>query len=433
MHPRAPTLARTRIGLRVQLVLALGVIGTLLAAVIVVAFLSMTRIHDLATETVEVEGRLNRLASNVVVYTQQCRRFEKEAFLNISDRNLRDYSMLLWDGAYFNLDASIQAFARAAVTDDDKRRAATWLVQSAKYREVFSDIKAKIKSGALARPEDANAALGPFRGQIQELTDTAMQVAQIKAGGAAKAEAQMLESTNNGIQLMLGIGAIAIVIAILWSVIFPIRLMRPITTLQAAFGRLKGGDLSTRSGITRGDELGALAQGFDEMAITIEQRTHDLESQHTRANVARIEAETARAETAAQLATIEQQRTVIREMSVPILPLTTTTLVLPLIGALDTERLRMLQEQALRAIERSAARNLILDITGVPVVDSQVAQGLMQVVQAARLLGTEVVLVGIRPEVAQTVVGLGLQMTNIATQSTLQSGIAHVLRDDRRS
>jgi rsbT co-antagonist protein RsbR len=93
----------------------------------------------------------------------------------------------------------------------------------------------------------------------------------------------------------------------------------------------------------------------------------------------------------------------------------------------------MLQEQALRAIERSAARYLILDITGVPVVDTQVAQGLMQVVQAARLLGTEVVLVGIRPEVAQTVVGLGLQMTNIATQSTLQSGIAHVLRDDRRS
>ncbi len=60
-----------------------------------------------------------------------------------------------------------------------------------------------------------------------------------------------------------------------------------------------------------------------------------------------------------------------------------------------------------------------------PVVDTQVAQGLMQVVQAARLLGAEVVLVGIRPEVAQTVVGLGLQMNSIATQSTLQSGIAH--------
>ncbi len=64
--------------------------------------------------------------------------------------------------------------------------------------------------------------------------------------------------------------------------------------------------------------------------MTIEQRTRDLESQHTRANIARLEAETARAETAAQLSTIEQQRTVIREMSVPILPLTTTTLVLPL-------------------------------------------------------------------------------------------------------
>ncbi len=132
----------------------------------------MTRIHDLAEETIEVEGRLNRLASNVVVYTQQCRRFEKEAFLNATDRNLRDYSLLLWDGAYFNLDASIKSFAEAAVSEEDQQRAETWIVQSAKYREIFLDIKAKMQSGEITRPEDANAALGPFRGQIQELTDS---------------------------------------------------------------------------------------------------------------------------------------------------------------------------------------------------------------------------------------------------------------------
>jgi rsbT co-antagonist protein RsbR len=222
---------------------------------------------------------------------------------------------------------------------------------------------------------------------------------------------------------MLMIGLAAIVIAIIWSVIFPIRLMRPITALQQAFARLTGGDLSTRSNITRSDELGALALGFDEMAMTIQQRTQDLESQHTRANIARLEAETARAETAAQLATIEQQRGVIREMSVPILPLTTTTLVLPLIGALDTERLHQLQSQALGALERSAARTLILDITGVPVVDTQVAQGLLQVVSAARLLGAVVMLVGIRPEVAQALVGLGVDMRAIRTFSDLQSAL----------
>jgi rsbT co-antagonist protein RsbR len=434
MPPSAPMPARLQLGLRTQLILALGVIGTLLAAVILVSYLSMMHIHDLATETVEVEGRLNRLANNVVIYTQLCRRYEKESFLSVGDKeNIRNYNLVLWDGAHFNLDASIKAFAAAAVTDEDRQQAERWRTLSAKYSEVFLQIKQKMLSGEITRPEDANAALMPFRGQIQELTDTATQVAQAKATGAQRAETAMLESTTSGLQLMLLIGAVALVATFLWSLIFPFRLMRPITTLQKAVSRLAGGDLAARAEIRRGDELGALGRGFDEMAATIQQRTSDLEAQHTRANTARLEAETARAEIAAQLATIEQQRTVIREMSVPILPLTTTTLVLPLIGALDTERLRMLQDQTLRAIERTSARNLILDITGVPVVDSQVAQGLVMVVQAARLLGTEVVLVGIRPEVAQTVVGLGLQFNDIPTQSTLQSGIAHVLRDHRRS
>jgi rsbT co-antagonist protein RsbR len=163
------------------------------------------------------------------------------------------------------------------------------------------------------------------------------------------------------------------------------------------------------------------------MAETIQQRTSAIEAQHERAEAARIEAETARAEIAEQLATIDAQRDVIREMSVPVLPLSQSALVLPLVGALDSERLALVQEQALRSIEKFSARFLILDITGVPIVDTAVAQGLIQVVQAARLLGSEVVLVGIRPEVAQAVVGLGIHLNDFVTRSTLQSGIAYVL------
>jgi rsbT co-antagonist protein RsbR len=119
-----------------------------------------------------------------------------------------------------------------------------------------------------------------------------------------------------------------------------------------------------------------------------------------------------------------QQRETIREMSVPVLPITDSTLVMPLVGALDTARLRLLQDQALRAIESVRTRTLILDITGVPLVDSQVAQGLMAVVQAARLLGAEVLLVGIRPEVAQAIVGLGVSLPGLRTYTTLQSALS---------
>jgi rsbT co-antagonist protein RsbR len=123
------------------------------------------------------------------------------------------------------------------------------------------------------------------------------------------------------------------------------------------------------------------------------------------------------------LAENEQQRATIREMSVPVIPVTRHTLVMPLIGALDTSRLRLVQEQALRAIERTAAHTLIVDITGVPVVDSQVAQGVLAVMQATRLLGATTLLVGVRPEVAQAIVGLGLDLQSIRTYNDLASAL----------
>jgi rsbT co-antagonist protein RsbR len=96
---------------------------------------------------------------------------------------------------------------------------------------------------------------------------------------------------------------------------------------------------------------------------------------------------------------------------------------MPLVGALDTTRLTQMQEQALTSIERAHARTLLLDITGVPVVDTQVAQGMLKVIESARLLGTQVALVGIRPEVAQTIVSLGLDLSRIRTYSDLQSAL----------
>ena len=180
--------------------------------------------------------------------------------------------------------------------------------------------------------------------------------------------------------------------------------------------------------VTSTNEIGELQSGFNQAAVVIRQQREKLELEVAAATAARLEAEEAREQIAAQLAQIDEQRAAIRDMSVPVLPLTKTTLVMPLVGALDSARLHLLQDQALRAITESAARCLLLDITGVPVVDTHVAQELLKVVRAARLLGAEVVLVGIRPEVAQSIIGLGLQLGEVATQGTLQSGIAYALR-----
>jgi anti-anti-sigma regulatory factor len=118
-----------------------------------------------------------------------------------------------------------------------------------------------------------------------------------------------------------------------------------------------------------------------------------------------------------------QQRAIIQGLSVPVLPVSADTLIVPLVGALDTERLQTLQSRALHALERSTAQRLILDISGVPLVDSQVAQGLLAVVQQARLLGAEAVLVGIRPEVAQALVGIGVDLRRMRTYRDLEAAL----------
>jgi rsbT co-antagonist protein RsbR len=146
-------------------------------------------------------------------------------------------------------------------------------------------------------------------------------------------------------------------------------------------------------------------------------RTGDLEQ-------ALVQVKAQAAEQAQLLAENEQQRTLIREMSVPILPVSGTTLVMPLVGALDSRRLLDMREQALLALQRLRAKTLLLDLTGVPLVDTQVAEGLIGVVTASRLLGAEVVLIGIRPEVAQTIVSLGVDLHSVRTISDLQSALA---------
>lgn len=202
--------------------------------------------------------------------------------------------------------------------------------------------------------------------------------------------------------------------------------IRPLHTLRDAALVVASGDLNHQVQVTSHDELGDLGRAFNTMLARIADQQHELQAEVRRANAARADAEAARCEIAAQLQTIEEQRAVIRDMSVPVLPLSDKVMVMPLVGALDTTRLMHVQEQALHALESSSARHLILDITGVPVVDTQVAHGLMQVIQAAKLLGSEVLLVGIRPEVAQSIVGLGIQLNHIATHSSLQSGMAQV-------
>lgn len=126
-------------------------------------------------------------------------------------------------------------------------------------------------------------------------------------------------------------------------------------------------------------------------------------------------------------ATVQNQQLLLDELSTPIIPISEDVLVMPLIGTLNAQRVQLALETSLERIIAEGAELLILDITGVPVVDTAVAHGLIQTARAVQLLGARLMLTGIRPEVAQALVGLGIDLGDVVTYSTLQQGLANAL------
>src|SRR6184192_2970254 len=125
---------------------------------------------------------------------------------------------------------------------------------------------------------------------------------------------------------------------------------------------------------------------------------------------------------------IRQQQEAIRELSTPVLQVRERLLILPIIGLIDPQRARQLTEQLLRGIRLNRAKVVVIDITGVPVMDETVANHLVQTVEAARLLGATVIITGLSSEIAQTLVTIGVDLGKMHTVGDLQGGIEEAER-----
>ena len=125
---------------------------------------------------------------------------------------------------------------------------------------------------------------------------------------------------------------------------------------------------------------------------------------------------------------IREQQEAIRVLSTPVLQVRERLLILPIIGVIDPQRARQLTEQLLRGIRTNRAKVVVIDITGVPVMDETVANHLVQTVEAARLLGATVIITGLSPEIAQTLVTIGVELGKMNTVGDLQGGIEEAER-----
>ncbi len=176
------------------------------------------------------------------------------------------------------------------------------------------------------------------------------------------------------------------------------------------------GDLSGQVSVPDEDDtpLGALALGINQMIDALRE--------------AQQEKDAALMELEEKLQMIERQSLAIRELSTPVLQVWEDVLVLPVIGVVDSTRSAELMERLLEQVAKKSSRYVILDITGVEIVDTRTADHFIKVIKAAQLLGASCIITGIRPAVAQTLVEIGIDLSNISTLANLKDGLRECLR-----
>ncbi|GIJ29967.1 polyvinylalcohol dehydrogenase [Micromonospora qiuiae] len=125
---------------------------------------------------------------------------------------------------------------------------------------------------------------------------------------------------------------------------------------------------------------------------------------------------------------IADQAEQLLELSTPVVKLWEGVVAVPLVGTLDSARAQVVMERLLQTLVETSSPYAIIDITGVPAVDTQVAQHILKTVVAARLMGADCIISGIRPQIAQTIVALGIEFGDIATKASLADALRHVLR-----
>lgn len=229
---------------------------------------------------------------------------------------------------------------------------------------------------------------------------------------------------------IFGLGAIALIAS---SIGFSRSILRNLIKLSGLARQLSSGNYDHHVEIDSRDEFEELARAFNEMSRSLKLREEQiLEQQRT------IEKQRA-AELARTVVQLDQSNLVrdrlnqtVRELSSPVLPVMEGILVLPLIGIIDEERAELFMRSILAALDQHQATMIIVDVTGVPTIDEGAARALLTARATVRLLGAEMILVGMRSEVARTVVALGTDLSDLVTLTHLQSGLKYAIKQHAR-
>jgi len=233
-----------------------------------------------------------------------------------------------------------------------------------------------------------------------------------------------------GLTRMLFIITIFLLAAgIVVSAILSGTITEPIVTLQKGIVAMEMGDEDRRVETDADDEIGELSRAFERMLSEVRQSRAELEEYNLNLET-QIEERTKRlTESEEYLKELVNKLRISQEgLSAPVVQIWDRILALPLIGAIDEQRIETIMGTLLSEVTRTQSDVVILDVTGVHEIDTYVTNQLIRIVAAAQLLGADCIVTGVRPESAQTIVELGIDMSDIVTRRTLQEGLAYALK-----
>ncbi len=201
-------------GLRLQLLIACGLLSVIVAIVSVGALEGIAHIRVSAHQAVAVDGQLSRLASEVTTQTLESRRYEKDFFLNVADPRARADYLAKWQTTSTALDQAIAAFAANAATAEDKQQAARWRQQVSHYIQDFEQIARAVTDGHITTSQAANTAFLPSKENIRALTESSVAFADNEAALAVRTSTT-LEASGTRTSWLVGLlAALALTVTV---------------------------------------------------------------------------------------------------------------------------------------------------------------------------------------------------------------------------
>jgi rsbT co-antagonist protein RsbR len=402
-----------------------------LIIVLTVAFMlySIAEQDRLVAQTRHIQQKAD-YAQQIVTRMLKTRNVERDYLVALSSPSSRFSPTELlakWQASYITIGETFTILEPFMQSPNEQEQLKRWRRFYNDYQLVMNVIQTRA-TAAKGAEQFAYGHMTAFDTTLNQLADETAEYAQAQTQTANQAWNQLVLQEQRTMTILWSVGIAVCVFTLGLGWLVANWLPRPLMAMVEQVEQVSSGNLAARVVVEGQHELGRLGRAFNHMVTQISGQREAILSRSTELEQANQQQQTLLQQLQDSLAQRNQLEETLREVSVPVIPLLKGVLVVPLIGSFDDKRANDLRANVLRLTEQNRAQHIILDVTGVPIIDTHVAGTILGVVSALRLLGATPMLVGIRPEVAQALVHLGVQFQQLRTYADLQSAVADLMR-----